>query len=689
MAVSSCIICLAADAQITIPWSSSLNVNFGRGISNPGPPLSVGKTDFTYTTDLCPQQGYYTVVNSINCGYPLDLSRDAGITYNSDFQYAFPESDSGGYMMLVNAGVSPNPTIVFQDTVKNLCSNSGYLFWAGISNLSFASCGHPNFTINIETTNGQIIKTFQTGDLGLSTLDTNHFAYYLGYSSLLTPAPKSTFPFFYGLFFTPPAGVTDVVAKIILDPLKVFSECEVHFALDNIVMMPVSSQIQIQNPTYPDGWIIGTCFQGNNPLILNGSIDYDSLIFGLTKFAGTPYQNPAYQWQQSLDGGYTWADVPGETNINLSYQFNNPDTFLVRLRGADASNINNLNCNVTSNVIKVQVDGLPKSFSFSSNSPVCEDSDVVLKLDGGAYYTTFGPNGFSDNTAFPHVYHPSLADSGWYYSNITTYGGCYIKDSTYVIIRGPNLKIGLSDSVCYGTTFQLSASGGIKYLWTPSTGLSDPNISNPTATPYVTTKYTVQVTDTSGCSAFGSETVILKDTLFKALFNLPEFACPKDIVVIHDSSIGKIASWNWNFGNGETSNQQDPNSQTLLTTGNITTNYEVRLIVTDSSGCSDSSYKIISSVPNCFIAVPSAFTPNGDGKNDYLHPLNLYKATNIKFRVFNRYGQLVFESHDINSKWDGTVGGLNQPAGTYVWMLEYNDEKNEKISLKGTTVLIR
>ena len=160
----------------------------------------------------------------------------------------------------------------------------------------------------------------------------------------------------------------------------------------------------------------------------------------------------------------------------------------------------------------------------------------------------------------------------------------------------------------------------------------------------------------------------------KAIFNLPQYACPRDIIAIQDSSIGKIESWNWNFGNGEISNLQNPNSQIYLTSGDVTTKYEVRLIVRDSSGCSDSAYKIISSVPNCFIAVPSAFTPNGDGLNDYLHPLNLYKATNIAFRVFNRFGQLLFESHDMNGKWDGTVSGLKQPTGTYVWTLDYIDE---------------
>ncbi len=697
--LSFCVVYITGNAQITIPWSSSLNVNFGRGSTNPGPSLPVGKTDFTYTTDLCPSKGNYTIVHSASCGYALDLPIDATITYNGIFQNAFP--DSSGYMMLVNAGISANPQVVFQDSVKNLCSNTGYLFWAALTALQQNYCSNQSFTFSIETTDGVIIKSWVTGNFGKDTNilvppagsqaepETGYAFYFNYFTSLNQIIPKSTFPFFYGFFFTPPPNVRDVVAKIMLNPSSAYIDCIFSFALDNIIIMPVSSQIHIANPIFPEGWIIGACFQGDKPIILNGSINYDSLFFGSSKFAGTPYANPAFQWQRSVDDGYTWTDIPGETGINLAHSFNSPDTFLIRLRGADASNINNLNCNVTSNVIKAQVDGLPKDFSFTSNSPVCEDSDIVLKLTGGASYTTFGPNGFTDNSAFPHVYHPLLADSGWYYSYITSYGGCMIKDSTYVLVKGPDLKIGASDSACYGAPFQLSSSGGVAYLWTPATGLSNASISSPIAFPHMTTKYTVKVTDPSGCSAFGYQTVVLKDTLLKALFNLAQYACPHDNVAIQDSSIGKIESWNWNFGNGETSHLQDPHAQTYLTPGNLTTKYEVKLIVTDSSGCSDSAFRIISAVPNCFIAVPSAFTPNGDGQNDYLHPLNLYKATNITFRVFNRFGQLLFESHDMYGKWDGSVSGLKQPAGAYVWTLDYNDESNKRISGRGTTILIR
>jgi gliding motility-associated-like protein len=76
--------------------------------------------------------------------------------------------------------------------------------------------------------------------------------------------------------------------------------------------------------------------------------------------------------------------------------------------------------------------------------------------------------------------------------------------------------------------------------------------------------------------------------------------------------------------------------------------------------------------------------------NDFLYPLNAYKASNLSFRVFNRLGGIVFETTSFGAKWDGNFGGKNQPSGTYVWILEYTDkESGRKFSLNGTTVLIR
>jgi gliding motility-associated-like protein len=99
---------------------------------------------------------------------------------------------------------------------------------------------------------------------------------------------------------------------------------------------------------------------------------------------------------------------------------------------------------------------------------------------------------------------------------------------------------------------------------------------------------------------------------------------------------------------------------------------------------------MVKAVSSCYIAVPSAFTPNNDGRNDYLYPLNAFKATDLQFRIFNRYGQVVFETTDPAKKWDGTIRGIPQPAGNYVWTLNYTEsDTGKRVSEKGNSMLIR
>ena len=110
----------------------------------------------------------------------------------------------------------------------------------------------------------------------------------------------------------------------------------------------------------------------------------------------------------------------------------------------------------------------------------------------------------------------------------------------------------------------------------------------------------------------------------------------------------------------------------------------------DNTGCYDTASEKITKLQSCSIAVPNAFTPNGDGKNDYLYPINGDLTSSLEFQVYNRYGQLVFETRDWSKKWDGTIGGKPQPTGTYVWMLHYTESASGKsFFLRGTSVLIR
>jgi gliding motility-associated-like protein len=92
----------------------------------------------------------------------------------------------------------------------------------------------------------------------------------------------------------------------------------------------------------------------------------------------------------------------------------------------------------------------------------------------------------------------------------------------------------------------------------------------------------------------------------------------------------------------------------------------------------------------CRIDVPTAFTPNGDGLNDFFGPLNALAAENFLFRVYNRWGGLLFETNDWTKPWDGTSNGTAQPAGNYVWTLTYRDLlTGRNVGRKGSFVLIR
>lgn len=191
------------------------------------------------------------------------------------------------------------------------------------------------------------------------------------------------------------------------------------------------------------------------------------------------------------------------------------------------------------------------------------------------------------------------------------------------------------------------------------------------------------------CSDTTRTDFIFTDHSVKASFAAADTLCPTDTLHFTDQSTANTISWYWNFGNGITSTVQFPAAQSYPLTGRKN-NYIARLMVSNQYGCSDTAYKIITILASCYIAVPSAFTPNGDGLNDYLYPLNAFKADNLVFRIYNRFGQLIFESHDWTRKWDGRVNSILQPSGTYVWILDYtNHDTGQHILQKGTTVLIR
>ncbi|MEI9942810.1 MAG: gliding motility-associated C-terminal domain-containing protein [Chitinophagaceae bacterium] len=202
---------------------------------------------------------------------------------------------------------------------------------------------------------------------------------------------------------------------------------------------------------------------------------------------------------------------------------------------------------------------------------------------------------------------------------------------------------------------------------------------------------TVKLTVSNGvCTDSITDALVVLNNEVKAAFEMPATICPEDPCIVIDSSKGLINSWSWNFDIGGTSTAPTP-SPVFFPQTNIEAYYPVKLTVTNNAlGCRDSSIKILRVLNNCFIAVPTGFTPNNDGLNDYLYPNNAIKAKDLQFSVYNRWGQLVFTTRDWQLKWDGKLNGLPQPSGVYVWYLRYTHlDTGKKVFKKGTTTLIR
>lgn len=191
------------------------------------------------------------------------------------------------------------------------------------------------------------------------------------------------------------------------------------------------------------------------------------------------------------------------------------------------------------------------------------------------------------------------------------------------------------------------------------------------------------------CTATYSAPPIVLDNDLKAVFEVTSDVCPGDPAVLKESSYNRVVKWNWDFGNGITSTLQSPPNQFYINS-NRNKSVPIRLVVENDLGCKDTAINMINVVANCYIAVPKAFTPNNDGLNDYLYPTNAYKARDLRFTVYNRRGQKVFETTNWQNKWDGTFNGMPQDSDTYVWTLVYTHiETGQHFNLKGTTLLLR
>lgn len=166
-------------------------------------------------------------------------------------------------------------------------------------------------------------------------------------------------------------------------------------------------------------------------------------------------------------------------------------------------------------------------------------------------------------------------------------------------------------------------------------------------------------------------------------FELADTICAGEQLLIVDKSTN-AKSWLWDLGNGNSSTLKNPPLQNYSQSNSP---YPITLTISDSI-CALTLTKNLTVQSSCSIIMPNAFTPNSDGINDSFGPLQTGLANGMELLIYNRYGQLIFQSQPNNLKWFGTMNGKKQPPGLYSWRLKYTDQLSGKTFLQTGTVLL-
>jgi gliding motility-associated-like protein len=278
------------------------------------------------------------------------------------------------------------------------------------------------------------------------------------------------------------------------------------------------------------------------------------------------------------------------------------------------------------------------------------------------------------------------------YTLKSTLGGCATITTVKVkviwkpiINAGNNIAICANESVFLKPSVTHKSGDSINYYWTPIDSLKTPTELNTLANPIASTWYTVKyVTKPAyGCDFTDSSKVkVIIQPKVKAFAG-------NDTIAVKGSphklrGTGGI-NYSWISPNGITIT--NPFSQNALITLNNDAN--VYLTVKDGVGCEakDSIFIKVYEGPTYYI--PNSFTPNGDGLNDVFRALPVGIANTTYFRVFNRLGQVMFETNQWLKGWDGTFKGIPQPSGTYVWIVSGVDKDNKKVEMNGTVNIVR
>ncbi|HVS98813.1 MAG TPA: gliding motility-associated C-terminal domain-containing protein [Puia sp.] len=636
-----------------------VNITFGQAVGA-GPALPPGVTTMTYQAADCPPDGSYTIT-----GHTSSCFGNTWWSVGQDHT-----GNQAGLFMLVNASYQPSDFYVQQ--VSGLCAGTSYQFAAWIMNM-VAKPGLilPNITFRIEKTDGTVLQTFATGDIPQTT-----------------GGPEWVQ---YAFYFTTPPGVSTVVLRMTNNAPGGNGN---DIGLDDITFRAAGPSVMAGITGYPAD-TVSICADVQPLLSLGATVE-------------SCYPSQVQQWQQSTDGGTTWADIPGATGNSWSRAPSVPGNYLYRLEVAQSGNLGNSTCQVVSPPIAIDILAMPSPAVTiaDSSATACEGFPVkfiATPVDGGGnpsyQWTVNGSPAGNGTSIFSSVFSPGndviactmksdaacvidpLAQSNVLPLNIVAI------PPTAVAIAASAIQI-CADSLVTFTATPVNGGAAPVFQWLVNGLNAGPSGGSP-----VFTDPALQNGDVVNCIMTGSLTcsqpVAAVTPISMTVYPLPQVALDTAVIIAGGSGIrlqpaitGDIAAMNWTPSEG----LSDPTIASPVAAPAVTTAYTLNVVTVD--GCRASATEMVKVFYD--LKMPAAFTPNGDGHNDLFRvppsvPLILHRLT-----VYNRQGGMVFETQNIGGGWDGTFGGQLQPAGVYVWTIEYQNPVTKLVETqKGTVILVR
>jgi gliding motility-associated-like protein len=585
--------------------------DFGSGTAQIGPKINNG--DFSTTYNYIPSQpgeGSYTIANSTAGMYPESWRQTGNHT----------PGQPNGYMMIVDATNTIDE--FYKRTVKTLCPGTTYRFSVYVLNLMKEGGIKPDITFSVTTS--LETKTNHTGpiDNDLGWLEYNI------------------------IFSTPPTG-GDVTIKMTNNASGGYGN---DVALDDISLHPYGPALTAYFNNDKTTYTAKGCAESNQVYNLN-----------VTSAADLPYANPVYQWQINTPNG--WVNIPGATSA--TYPLHQPATagsYQYRMLVAQAGNITSAQCRLISSAVTLNIIN-PTPITATVSSPVCPGENIYLTASVGDSYSWTGPNGFTSAQQNPVISNATAVMSGQYHVTVFKNGCSSIAPAVTVSVNTPvAASAGENRTVCKGETIQLHATGGTSYKWYPATGLSNPNIASPMASPDETTTYTVEVTNNS-CKAKSAVTLTINQGPGASATAIREVV-KGERIQLHGKVSGENISYYW------TPNENISNTTSLEPFVFPTSNITYILHVLEPGSCNLESKAAVEVKVVDKFTIPNTFTPNGDGINDTWQMDALGAYDNAITQVFNRYGTIVYNTKGYTKAWDGTYNGKRLPPGTYYYKID-------------------